>query len=163
MDRCQRFSREAKNRRRDSAALAAKPHSHGMDKASPRFRPYAIWTRRGKPFLVWIAPWLLVPYGLGGILFTLLITFESLRAPMGPGGATPAGQYVAIVTGFVYSAAIILGGYGLYRERLWARWLLTGGLLPILVLGAATLVALTTAPSPADRRRRCRECERTSL
>jgi hypothetical protein len=85
-------------------------------------RPFAIWRPRAKPLLIWIAPWLLLPFAVGGILFTVLALVDGLGFGETP---TPLVYYVVISIVILSFATLGIGAVALHREWPSARWILT--------------------------------------
>ena len=58
---------------------------------------------------------------------------ERDSAAVGPLAAFGMGEQAAILVGILLSAILGAGGYGLHRDLLWARWVLTAGSTALFV------------------------------
>lgn len=105
---------------------------------------FAISTDRQKPFLLWLAPWVLMPLGLVTLAFSGVMLLERDAGGVGFAPGNLHAEALSILSGVIVSLIFVGGGYGLYKDRLWARWLLTAGWFLLLLLGALAALVITS-------------------
>lgn len=119
----------------------------GGDFVASSRRHGGIPTDRRKPLLLRIAPWILMPLGLSTLAFSGVMLLERDSGGVGfVPGYVPA-EILSIAMGVILSLMLVGGGYGLYKDQLWARWVLTVGVFLLLFPGALAALVITSPTS----------------
>lgn len=101
-----------------------------------------------KPLLIWIAPWLLIPWVFGALAFTVVVLANWGEGTLVAAGTTitSVGQLSVVLPFFLAWTIVILAGcIGLYRERRWARPVI--GLVPVCLAAGWGAAVLVLSPS----------------
>jgi len=107
-----------------------------------------IETNPGKPKLLRLAPWLLIPLGLMTFAFAGLMFLELGTAQVGLAPGSPAAEFLSISLGFAFALVLLCASYGLQCELPWARWVLAFG-PPMVLIGGALAAMVAISPTAA--------------